>query len=110
MLHVLDDVGDHLVAGLAVDSSAPNGRCQAGEVFYGLGDEENARLDEQNFFAEKGYMMGISNGGVGFGTAAWPVDGEIGSHVEYSSKNKEPARAGGHLAGSLECILVRLGP
>jgi hypothetical protein len=93
-----------------MDSSAPNVRRQAGEVFHGLGNEENARLDEQNLFAEKGCVMGVSDGSVGFGTATWPVDIEIGGHIEYSSKNKEPARAGGHLAGSLECILVRLGP
>ena len=97
VLQVLDDVGNNLVAGLAVDGSAPNLGHEAGEVFHGFGDEENARLDDQNLLAESGYLMGVSDGIVGLGTATSSVDVEIGSQVEYSNLKKEPARAGGTL-------------
>ena len=60
VLGVIDDVGDHSVAGLAVDRAEPHLWRQAGEVVQGLVDQENARLDEQNLLAQPSETMGMS--------------------------------------------------
>src|ERR1700722_10808157 len=52
VLGMLDDVGDHPVAGLAVDRTETYLRRQAGEVGQRLVDQENARLNEENLLAQ----------------------------------------------------------
>src|ERR1700722_18452484 len=73
VLGMLDDVGDHPVAVLAVDPKETYIRRQAGEVGQRLVDQENARLNDKNLLAQPRQTMDISHSSVGLRTATWPV-------------------------------------
>ena len=105
VLQMLDDVGDHPIAGLAVDRAEPDFRRQTGEVGQGLVDQENARLDRREPSCP-----------------AEPDDGHVArqrtssncrtGHLHntksmcHSSSKEKPARAGGHLAGFSTGVLL----
>ena len=62
VLSVVYDIGDHSIAGLAVDRTEPDFWCQTGEAVHGLVDEKDARLNEENFLAKPRESMGMSDG------------------------------------------------
>ena len=110
VLDMLDDVGDHPVAGLAVDRTEPDFGRQTGEVSQGLVDQENARLDEENLLAQSSQTMGVAHGGIRLRAATRAIY-KIQNQMSSLQFKRKPARAGGHRAGfPLECCSVGLGP
>src|ERR1700722_9896144 len=61
---MLDDVGDHPIAGLTVDCSEPDSGRQAGEVGQGLADQKNGWLADENLLAKSSQMMSVAHGGI----------------------------------------------
>jgi hypothetical protein len=86
-------VAHHPIAGLTVDRTGPDLGRQTGEVI-----QENARLDDDNFFAQSSQTIGVAHGSIRLRAAAWPICKMNNQNLHSSSKEK-PARAGGHLAG-----------
>ena len=74
----------------------------------GLVDQEDARLDEENFLAQPRQTMGMSHGGIRLRAATWPIHIMYNQCLHSSSKEK-PARAGGHLAGFSTGVLAQSG-
>ena len=107
VLQMLDDVGDHPIAGLAVDRTEPDFRRQTSEVGQGLVDQENARLDRR----EPSCPVEPDDGrGARRQMSSNCRTGHLRNTKSMSTLQfkRKPARAGGHRAGfPLECLLSR---
>ena len=104
---MLDDVGDHPIAGLAVDRPEPDSGRQTGEVGQGLVDQENARLDEQTFLPSRAKRWA-------YRTAAYVFALPHGPSTKYKIKCVTPVQkksphglADTVRASPLECLLSR---
>jgi hypothetical protein len=74
MLHVVNDVSDDPSAVLAVNGTVADSiRHQSRKILQCLVYQENGWLNEQNLLAHAGETVGVSDGGIGFGTTAGTV-------------------------------------